>query len=179
VWLRKFCNFHNFSIKVCINLSSRPQITTESAEALKPQKKLRRITMFRKIVSVLAIAPLALNFVATAPAQAQIQAAACRQLIFEGANFRTVHIYPQDPNVYSAPLRITHVHGSSWSGVLNIHNSEENVEGTISRTEFTMRRPSGQTWSATCTPGGISGNLKKQGVRGVGAFVLTPSVARR
>jgi hypothetical protein len=135
--------------------------------------------MFRKIVSVLAIAPLTLNFVPTAPAQAQIQSAACNKLIVDGAHFQTQHTYPRDPNVYAGPLRITYVHRSTWSGVLNLHNSDEHVEGTISGTRFTMRRPSGQRWSATCTPGGISGNLKKQGVRGVGSFVLTPSVARR
>jgi hypothetical protein len=143
---------------------------------LKPQKKLRRITMLRKIVSVLAIAPLTLNFVATAPAQAQIQASACRQLIFDGANFRLVHIYPQDPNVYSAPLRITRVHGSTWSGVIA---AAENVHGTISRTQFTMRRESGETLSAICTAGGIFGNLKKQESRAVGAFVLTPGVVQQ
>lgn len=135
--------------------------------------------MLRKIVSVLAISPLALNFIATAPAQAQIQAAACRQLIFEGANFHTQATYPRDPNVYSGPLRITHVHGSNWSGVLNLNNYNENVQGSISRTRFTMRRSSGQSWSATCTAGGISGNFKKDGLRAVGSFVLTPGVARR
>lgn len=135
--------------------------------------------MLRKILAVLAINPLALNIVATAPAQAQIQATACHQQIFDGAEFQTLHIFPQDPNVYSGPLRITHVHGSNWSGILNIHNNDENVQGTISGTRFTMRRPSGQTWSAICTPGGISGNLKKQEVRTVGSFVLTPDATQR
>lgn len=134
--------------------------------------------MLRKLASILAICPLALSFVTAGPAQAQLKAAPCRQLIFDGASFSTVHIYPQDPSVYSAPLRITQVNGSSWSGILSIHNTNENVQGTISRTEFTMRRPSGQKWSATCTAGGISGNLRKRESHGVGAFVLTPGVTR-
>jgi hypothetical protein len=41
--------------------------------------------MLHKIASVLAISPLALSFVTTAPAQAQLQPAPCHQLIFDGA----------------------------------------------------------------------------------------------
>lgn len=131
--------------------------------------------MLRKIASVLAISPLALSFFTTAPAQAQIPPAPCRQFIVDGANFSTVSIYPQDSAVYSAPLRITHVYGSSWSGIFSINNTNETVQGTVSGTEFTMKRPSGQKWSATCTAGGISGNFSKQESRGIGAFVLTPA----
>lgn len=139
--------------------------------------------MLRKILSVLAIGPLALNFLATAPAQSQIQAAIfvpCRQLIVKGANFHTQATYPRDPNVYAGPLRITRVHGSHWSGVLNLDNRNENVRGTISGTRFTLKRNSGQNWSASCTAGGqIQGNFTKHGLRAVGSFVLRPSVARR
>lgn len=135
--------------------------------------------MLRQILSVLAIGPLALNLVITTPAQAQIEPSDCNQQVFEGANFGTIHIFPQDPNVYTAPLRINQVNGSRWSGILNIHNNAEKVYGTIYGNQFTMRRPSGQTWSATCTPGGISGNLRKQESRGIGSFVLTPNAAQR
>ena len=135
--------------------------------------------MLRKIVSVLAISPLALNLVATTPAQAQIQPAACQQQVFNGANFGTLSIYPQDPNVYTGPLRINRINGSKWSGILNLHNNEENVYGTISGTQFTMKRPSGQTWSATCTPRGISGNFRKQESPGLGSFLLTPNAAQQ
>jgi len=135
--------------------------------------------MLRKIVSLLAISPLALNLVATTPAQAQIQSSPCQQQVFKGASFGTLHIFPQDPNVYTGPLRINRVNGSKWSGILNIHNNDENVQGTIDRSEFTMKRPSGQTWSATCTPRGISGNLKKPESRKIGSFLLTPNAARQ
>jgi hypothetical protein len=139
--------------------------------------------MFRKIVSVLAIAPLALNFVAIEPTQAQIQAAIfvpCDHLVSNGATFYTQATYPRDPNTYSGPLRITRVRGSNWSGVLNLNNQRENVRGTISGTRFTLSRRSGQHWSASCYAGGqISGNFTKHGARAVGSFSLTPRVARR
>lgn len=139
--------------------------------------------MLRKILSVLAISPLALNFVATAPAQSQIQAAIfvpCRQLIFDGSNFHTQATYPRDPNVYTGPLRITRVRGSNWSGVLNLNHQRETVRGTISGTRFTLNRNSGQNWSASCYAGGqISGNFTKHGYRAVGSFSLTPRVAQR
>lgn len=185
--------FLNFNIKVCINLSFHPQISTESAEALNPKKKFRRIIMLRKIVSVLAIGPLALNLIATAPTIAghsnnrqqptNAFELSCNQLIFDGASFHTRATYPGDSNVYTGPLRITHVHNSKrhsrWSGVLNLDNRNENVSGQISGNRFTLRRKSGQNWSATCTVNGILGSFKKDGLRPVGSFVLRPGVAHR
>ncbi len=134
--------------------------------------------MLRKIASVVAISPLALSIVTTAPAQAQLPPVPCNQFIVEGANFNSASIYPRDPAVYSASLIITHVHGSSWSGIFSINNTDEDVQGIVSRTDFTMRRPSRQQWSATCTSGGISGNFRKQESPVLGAFVLSPSNAR-
>ncbi len=139
--------------------------------------------MFRQIVSVLAIAPLALSFVATKPSQAQIQAAIfvpCDHLIVNGTTFHTQATYPRDPHTYSGALRINRVRGSNWSGVLNLNHQRENVHGTISGTRFTLHRRSGQHWSASCYAGGhISGNFTKHGSRAVGSFSLTPRVAQR
>ncbi|MBE9228793.1 hypothetical protein IQ264_25610 [Phormidium sp. LEGE 05292] len=146
--------------------------------------------MLRKIVSLLAIGPLALNLVATTPSTAQQSINAqqptnafklsCHQLIFKGANFHTQATYPRDPNVYTGPLKITRVHGSKWSGTLNLNNYQETVEGKIYGTQFTLKRSSGQYWSASCTAsGGIYGNFTKQGLRPVGSFTLTPNFARR
>lgn len=146
--------------------------------------------MLRKLVSVLAISPLALSLFATTPTTAQQSTNAqqptnafklsCHQVIFEGANFHTRATYPTDPNVYTGPLKITRVHGSKWSGKLNLNNYQETVEGRLSGTRFTLKRRSGQYWSASCTAsGGIYGNFKKQGLRPVGSFVLTPNFAQR
>lgn len=146
--------------------------------------------MLRKIVSLLAIGPLALNLIATAPSTAQQSTSvqqptnafklSCHQLIFEGANFDTQAIYPRDPNIYTGPLRITRVYGSKWSGTLNLNNYQETVEGRISGTRFTLKRPSGQHWSASCTAsGGIYGTFTKQESRAIGSFNLTPSFAQR
>lgn len=129
--------------------------------------------MFRQIIAALVISPLALSLAAQVPAQAQVQAANCNQVIAQGAYFRTNATYPQDPNVYSGTLRITQVSGSTWAGVLNL-GSNENVRGTISGTEFILRRREGQTWSATCSADGISGNFTKDGLSAVGSFVLIP-----
>ena len=149
--------------------------------------------MLRKIISVLAISPLALNLLITAPTTAQYSTndqqptnafkLSCHQLVFDGSSFHTQATYPGDPNVYTGPLRITHVHNSNrhshWSGVLNLDNRNEDVSGTVSGNRFTLRRKSGQSWSATCNAGGIFGSFKKDGLRPVGSFTLTPSFARR
>lgn len=148
--------------------------------------------MLRKIISLIAISPLALNLMATTPSTAQQSINAqhqqptnafklsCRQLIFEGAKFQTQATYPRDPNLYTGPLKITRVHGSKWSGTLNLNNYQETVEGRISGTRFTLKRRSGQHWSASCTAGGgIYGTFTKQESRAVGSFTLTPNFARR
>lgn len=148
--------------------------------------------MLRKIVSLLAISPLALNLIVTTPSTAQqsIDAqhqkptnafkSSCRQLIFEGANFQTQATYPRDPNVYTGPLKITRVHGSKWVGTLNLNNYQETVEGRISGTRFTLKRRSGQNWSASCTAGGgIYGTFTKQESPLKGSFSLTPKFAHR
>ncbi|OKH33944.1 hypothetical protein NIES2119_21885 [[Phormidium ambiguum] IAM M-71] len=148
--------------------------------------------MLRKIVSLLAISPLALNLIATTPSTAQQSIEAqhqrptngfklsCNQLIFEGAKFQTQATYPRDPNLYTGPLRITRVHGSKWVGRLNLNNYQETVEGRISGTRFTLKRRSGQNWSASCTAGGgIYGTFTKKESRAVGSFTLTPNFARR
>jgi hypothetical protein len=134
--------------------------------------------MLKKFIPVLAISPLFTSVISTAiytpPVKAQMVPTICSEFITPNANLNAVALYPQDTNIYSGTLRITKVNSSKWSGVLNIDGTPQNVSGNIEQTAFNLRRDSGQTWTATCSNFGISGNFKKDGLPAIGSFVIKP-----
>jgi hypothetical protein len=129
--------------------------------------------MRHKLVKLLAITPIAVVFLAQIPTKVQAENVSCFKLLYnKNEGFRAHAIYPQDANLYSGNLTIRTINKSRWTGVID---SREDVNGTISGSEMTLRRAEGQTWYAKCTKNGISGNFKKDGLSALGAFVLIPN----